>query len=1077
MGTYRAVKVVYRGTFSNERPYEREFQGLQNFEPVSRSHDGFIDILQIGRNETKGYYYCVMELADDAHSGDAINSELYQPKTLGAALVKDGRLSLSESVRVGASLAAALSHLHQHGLIHRDIKPSNIIFVNGIPKIADIGLVAEAGVSHSLVGTEGFMPPEGPGTPQADIYSLGKVLYEISTGQDRKAFPELPDTVEEIGHAEGFSELNEVILRACERNVERRYQSAEEMHRDLLLLQAGKSVRRLRLLERRMVYLKKGAAVAATLALVIAAAAFQINRELKMASERRQQQVGRNIAYGTRFIDEGDFFGALPAFVEALSLDHSDPLRQRTHRVRIASTLAQCPRIQELWFLDLPVNSAQLSPDGRFLIAGGANGHALIQNLTDKSAPVTLATQSTALEGASFSPDARFALTTSDRGVDIWEVDSSQRLRTLSPPGVVYNAQFSPDGQRIATATWHDGTGAVCLWETATGDLLREVARNHFGYRFASFSPDGDRLVTAGEDNLAQIWDLRTGKAIGEPIRHTSWVFHASFSPDGRAIVTASFDGTAQVCDAKTGRPLLPPLQHPAGVKTALFSPDGRYILTACWDFTARIWEVSNGRPLYPFLKHNGKHVIYASFTPSGRNVLTANGNGVVTLWDLARTRSFPGKIPVQQNPAIQQHVLISSNQATLFRKPGKTLAARISTGLDLLDVKWNRDGTHLLTVSAPKAGDSPELVAQVWECETGRPASASFMLPRSSMEENLSADQQRVWNCGEGIVLRGPEHEWQIQPLCLSPDGRLVGFASATVLSLLDSSTGKELHRLEHGPEPVGYSSFSPDGTRIVTCTTSDGTLFERSAYIWDVSSGARLGLPLRHSDGVSHAAFSPDGAHVVTASEDGTACVWDVQTGRALTPRLRHRAPVTEASFSPDGYWIVTACQDRTARVWDARTGEPITPPLLHPFPFWHAHFSQDGQSIITRRTGGESALWPLGTEGHSVEELARLAQILSGHQGDYTAGLLPHEPATLRTKWENLRAAQPDYFRVTKDHLIAWHQQEAETSESQKEWRAAIFHWKQLSHLDPENTLFAGRLRHAEGKVPIPPGPIGE
>src|SRR2546425_11357099 len=51
-----------------------------------------------------------------------------------------------------------------------------------------------AGVSdaRSFVGTAGFIPPEGPGTPQADLYSLGKVLYEISTGKDRQAFPELP---------------------------------------------------------------------------------------------------------------------------------------------------------------------------------------------------------------------------------------------------------------------------------------------------------------------------------------------------------------------------------------------------------------------------------------------------------------------------------------------------------------------------------------------------------------------------------------------------------------------------------------------------------------------------------------------------------------------------------------------------------------------------------------------------------------------------------------------------------------------------------------------------------------------
>ncbi len=86
-------------------------------------------------------------------------------------------------------MSQALNELHKHGLVHRDIKPANIIFVNGVPKLADIGLVATAAEARSYVGTEGFIPPEGPGLPQADVFGLGKVLYEASTGKDRHNFP------------------------------------------------------------------------------------------------------------------------------------------------------------------------------------------------------------------------------------------------------------------------------------------------------------------------------------------------------------------------------------------------------------------------------------------------------------------------------------------------------------------------------------------------------------------------------------------------------------------------------------------------------------------------------------------------------------------------------------------------------------------------------------------------------------------------------------------------------------------------------------------------------------------------
>src|SRR5215468_8263376 len=64
IGTCRAVKVVYRKTFDDARPFERELDGIRKFEPISRLHDGLVDILQVGRKEEEGYFYYVMELAD-----------------------------------------------------------------------------------------------------------------------------------------------------------------------------------------------------------------------------------------------------------------------------------------------------------------------------------------------------------------------------------------------------------------------------------------------------------------------------------------------------------------------------------------------------------------------------------------------------------------------------------------------------------------------------------------------------------------------------------------------------------------------------------------------------------------------------------------------------------------------------------------------------------------------------------------------------------------------------------------------------------------------------------------------------
>jgi tetratricopeptide (TPR) repeat protein len=276
VGTLRAVKVVYRDRFKDERPYEREFSGIQKYEPISRSNEGLVDVLQIGRNDAEHYFYYVMELADNAATDDPREPlpagnpsvESYVPKTLAQQIRARGRLSVQECITLGLNLNLALGHLHRNGLIHRDVKPSNIIFVNGVPKLADIGLVTEMAEAQSFVGTEGFIPPEGPNSPRADIYALGKVLYEASMAKDRREFPEPYSDLGTDSESHALMELNSVLLKACAPNPKQRYQSAEEMNADLALLNSGKSVQQKQMLERRLkIATRTGIALAAVLVL------------------------------------------------------------------------------------------------------------------------------------------------------------------------------------------------------------------------------------------------------------------------------------------------------------------------------------------------------------------------------------------------------------------------------------------------------------------------------------------------------------------------------------------------------------------------------------------------------------------------------------------------------------------------------------------------------------------------------------------------------------------------------------------------------------------------------------------
>lgn len=235
IGLCHAVKVIYRDRFGGTEPFDRAFRGIQKFMPISRSHENFIHVLHIGRDDRRGMFYYVMEAADDQRAGQAIVPEDYAPRSLASELKQRNAIPAGEALGLMLRLTRALRHLHERQLIHRDIKPANIVFVNGQPKLADIDLVTDLspGVDVTRIGTQGYMAPEGPGTAAADVFSLGRVLYVAITGKSPDQCPELPTRLDRYLESPHFMALIQISCKACEIEVRRRYQSAQEMQEDL----------------------------------------------------------------------------------------------------------------------------------------------------------------------------------------------------------------------------------------------------------------------------------------------------------------------------------------------------------------------------------------------------------------------------------------------------------------------------------------------------------------------------------------------------------------------------------------------------------------------------------------------------------------------------------------------------------------------------------------------------------------------------------------------------------------------------------------------------------------------------
>lgn len=139
----------------------------------------------------------------------------------------------------------------------------------------------------------------------------------------------------------------------------------------------------------------------------------------------------------------------------------------------------------------------------------------------------------------------------------------------------------------------HLGEVLLASHKAASGKPLGDPMMHKDYVYSAQFSPDGQRVMTASLDATARLWDAVSGKPIDNPMRHQDSVTSAQFSPDGQRVVTVSADTTARLWDAVSGKPIGEPMKHEGAVKSAQFSPDGQRVVTASQDNTARLWDAA----------------------------------------------------------------------------------------------------------------------------------------------------------------------------------------------------------------------------------------------------------------------------------------------------------------------------------------------------------------------------------------------------------------------------------------------------------------------------------------------------
>lgn len=952
-GIFRAVKIVWRSRFPDSLPYEREFNGLREFARVSINESRQLALLHVGRNDAAGFFYYVMELADDAETGRAIDPQHYAPLTLKLFRDQARQLSTPEVVGHAVELVRALASLHAHGLVHRDIKPSNLILVEGRPKLADIGLVANSADALTFVGTEGFVPPEGAGTPAADVYSLGKVLYELATGRDRNDYPRLPPNLQERPDRGALMELNEVIVRACDPSPASRYPDAEAMLNDLLLLQAGRSVRRLRLTERGLARARR-AAIALTLVAAIAAAAVHYERQraeqaaaARVAAEAERDLLAWQTVYSAtltqvqRALELGDF-GRARRFLQA------------------AIPAGREPDLRGLeWHLlahDARGDPAEVITNGRphiEQIVLSANGGRVAVHDTGKvvtihqtGLPQPLEAISAIHRLAGFSPSGDWLLgTTSDFLLQAWATGGGQPLGAPQADGANRPLAVMPQaGARLLTFV--DGAPGQApglrIW-----DLLarREVSRlnlpspdgSHWEFFAAATSGDaahGSLVLMKGRKNDVLFRELDVDlrrMALRSDTQTTQRRTALAVSADGNFLARANGNlAQVEMMDRHTGQLAWSRELARSDIIALAFSPSGDHLAAGTMDGELHLVRVENGSP-HARLRGQAATVGVVTWAADGRAVFSAGSGGDVRRW-------------APPFPRVAHH-LDGLWTSLTWRVACSAEGDRFAASLDERTVGIFDASTLDPVAALPGAqqvidflGESvvlaldPAGVVQWWRIGEDAPFDElDFAWPEGSRTMHVRVDAAehvlvaassdgllQIWELPERRLRATIEaHRGSIRNTELSADGHTAATTGPNGRVCVWDVPTASLRFVVELPPPLLDLALSRDAAWLAI-TTGDGDVLV--VHVPARRIERRLGL----TASAAGALFSPDGSRLICASRAGLLHVFDTAGWRELAT-LEDRpqsAPgdrsVAAMNASANGRILVTLARNGRLRIW---------------------------------------------------------------------------------------------------------------------------------------------------------------